>query len=82
MRFSISDYISRSLIHLDVSFVQAVKYVSVFIFSRYRLPVGPALYIGNAFFFPLYAFGFFVKDQVFIGVRAYLLISGSSIIFH
>jgi hypothetical protein len=37
----------------------------------YRPPVRPATFIEGAFFFPLYIFYFFVKDQVSIGVLVY-----------
>ena len=39
-----------------------------FHFCTYRQPVRPAPFIEHAFFFPLYIFGFFVKDQVTISV--------------
>jgi hypothetical protein len=50
----------RSLIHLDLSFV---KGGSIF-FPTYTLPVRAAPFIEDAFFFPLYIYGFFIKDQV------------------
>ena len=34
-----------------------------------RPPVRPGPFIERAFFYPLYVFGFFVKDQVSIGVK-------------
>jgi hypothetical protein len=49
------------LIHLDLNFVQGNIYGSIFFFS-YCQPVRQAPYIEDAFFFPLYIFGFFVKD--------------------
>jgi hypothetical protein len=42
-----------------------------FHFSTYGLPVRPAPFIDEAFFFPLYIFGFFVKDQVSLSVWVY-----------
>ena len=36
-----------------------------------RQTVKPAPFIEDAFFFPLYVFGFFVKDQVSVSVWAY-----------
>jgi len=41
-----------------------------FHFSMYRLPVKPAPFIEEDFF-PLYIFGFFVKDQVYASVWLY-----------
>ena len=39
-----------------------------FQFSTYRLPVRPTSGIEDFFFYPLYIFGFFVKDQVSVSV--------------
>jgi hypothetical protein len=58
----------RSLIHLDLSFVQSDKYGTILIFSTYRQPVRPAPFIEDAFFCPLCIFGVFVKDQVSISM--------------
>ena len=42
------------------------------------MPIKPATFIENALFFsPLYIFGFFVKDQVSIGVWVYFWIFDS-----
>ena len=49
IRFSVSSFMLRSLIHLDLSFVQGVKDGSICIPHS---------------FFPLYSFGFFLKNQV------------------
>jgi hypothetical protein len=63
----------KSLIHLDLSFIPGDKYGSTFIFLHtYLLPVGPAQFIEEAFFFPLYIFGFYVKDHVSIYVVKFL----------
>jgi hypothetical protein len=43
-----------------------------------RYPVRPALFVEESFFFsPLYSFGFFVKDQVSVGVRVYFWVFNS-----
>ena len=39
--------------------------------STCRLPVRPEQFVVDAFFFPLYGFGTFVKAQVFIGMSVY-----------
>jgi hypothetical protein len=53
VRFSVSGFMLRSLIHLDLSFVQGDKY---FHFSTYRQPVRPAPFIEDVFFFSLVYF--------------------------
>jgi len=78
IRFSLSGFVLRSLIHLDLSFVQGDKYGSTCIFLRIDCQL-PTAFIDDAFFSPLYSFGFFVKDQVSIWCG---FSSGSSILFH
>jgi hypothetical protein len=63
----------RSLIHLDLSFVQGNKY---FHSSTCR---HPASFVENVFIFPFYGFGFFIKNQVSIGVWIYLSLPFNSI---
>jgi hypothetical protein len=83
VRFCISGFILRCLIHLYLNFVQGNKYGSISIFSTYRLPDGPAPFIEDAFFFPLYVFCFFVKKQVTIGVGVYFWVFDSiPLIYH
>jgi hypothetical protein len=54
----------KFLIYLDMSFVEGDKYRSIFIFLHKEQPVRPAApFIEDAFFLPLYIFGFFVKVQ-------------------
>jgi hypothetical protein len=55
IRFSVSGFMLRPVIHLDLSCVH---------FSPCRHPVKPALFVEDAFFFPLYGFGLFIKNQV------------------
>jgi hypothetical protein len=57
----------RSLIHLDLSFVQGDKWIYLHS-STYRHPGRPAPFVEDAFFFPLYGFGFLVKNQVSVGM--------------
>ena len=47
---------------------------------KFRLPVRPASFVKDAFFFPLYVFGFFVKDQVSIHRCSTLFIAAFFII--
>jgi hypothetical protein len=57
--FSISDFMWRSLIHLDLSFVQGDKNGSIC-----TLTCKPASLVENAVFFALDGFSSFVKDEV------------------
>ena len=50
---------------MDLSFVQGDRYGYLLSFTC-RHPIGLALFGEDAFFFPLYDFGFFVKNQVSI----------------
>lgn len=77
MRFNVSSFMLRSLIYLDLNFVQSDKYRWICIFLHADPPVRPALLVEDAFFFPLYVFGLFAKDQVFIGVWVYFWIFDS-----
>jgi hypothetical protein len=72
IRLSVSGFMLRSLIYLDLIFVQGDKYGSIFYFSTYKQPVKKAPFIDDALFFPLYIFYFFfVKDQVSICIWFY-----------
>jgi hypothetical protein len=50
IRFSVSGFTLKSLIHFDSCFVQSDKYESIFIFSTYLLPVRPAPFIEDKLF--------------------------------
>jgi hypothetical protein len=76
IRFSVSGFTLRSLIHLDLSFMRDDKYGIYLHSSTYRQPVRLAPFDGDTLIVPLYCFGFFVKNQV-CG-----FISESSIWFH
>ena len=78
LRFSVSGFMFRSLIHLDLSFVQGDKYGSIFIFSTYQQPVRPSSFVEDAFFFPLYVFHFLCQRSsdgkcvvLFLGLQFY-----------
>jgi len=68
VRFSIFDFMLRSLIHLDLSFVQGNKcgYI-IIILGVDILLVQHLLYI-DVFLFSLYISDFFIKNQVFVGM--------------
>ena len=51
----------RSLIHLDLSFVQCDKYGSIFILQHIDVQLDNHHLLKMLSFFPLYDFGFFVK---------------------
>jgi hypothetical protein len=70
---SVSAFMLRSLIHLDLRFVQDNKYGSIFIFlhTDCHLDQHHLLTMLFFFFFVLYVFGFFDKHQVSISVGAY-----------
>ena len=78
IRFSVSGFILRSSFHLDFNYMQDDKYCYILIFLHIQ-PVRLLQYIKDAFFCPLYNFGFFVKDQV-SAICGF--ISGTSTLFH
>ena len=63
LNFSVSGFMLRSLIHLDLSFVKGGKYEFLYS-STSSYPVRPTLFVENAFLFSLYVFGFSVKNQL------------------
>jgi hypothetical protein len=80
INFSVSGLICRSLIHLDLSFVQRDKNGSIHIFLHDNHKLCQHHLLKMLFFFsPLDGFSSLVKDQVTIGCE---FISGSSILFH
>ena len=66
----------ESLILLDLNFVQEMSRINLHS-STWPLPVESAPFVENSVFFPLDSFGFFVKDQVAIGVWVYFWVSSS-----
>jgi hypothetical protein len=68
----------KSLIHLDLSFVADNKYGSICILVHANIQLVKATpFLEDAFIFPLYDFGFFVKNQVIIGVWVYFWVFNS-----
>lgn len=48
-----------------------------FHYSTYSQPIRPPPFIEDVFFFPLYGFGFFVEDKMFIGIWVYFWVIDS-----
>ena len=71
IRFSVFSFMLRSLIHLDLSFVQGDKYGSICILLHVVIQLDQH-HLFKMLFSPLYNFCFSVKNQVFIGVRIYV----------
>ena len=78
----VSGFTLKSLIYLDLSFVQGGKYGSIFILLHIDQQWDQYHLLEDAFFFPLYVFGFFVKDQVTIGVWIYFWVFDSITLIH
>jgi hypothetical protein len=72
MRLSESGLLLRSLIHLDLSFLQGNKNGSIFILLHADIQLGQHHLLKRLFFFfLLYDFGFFTKNQISIGSWVY-----------
>jgi len=79
--FSVLGVIWRSLIHLDLSFVQIDKKNNLNSSTRWT-PVEPAPFIKTAIFFQLDGFSSFVKDHVTIGVWVHFWVVNSIPFFY
>jgi hypothetical protein len=67
-----------SLIHLDLSFVQGDEYGSIFILGIQLVQLSLVHRLLRMFsFFQLYGFGFFIKNQVSLGVWDYFSVLDS-----
>ena len=66
IRFSISGFMLKSLIHMDLSFVQDEKYGSMCILLHADIQLDQHHLLKMLSFFPFYPFGFLVKNQVSI----------------
>ena len=75
IRFSVSGFMLRSLIHLDLSFVQGYKYGSVFIFLHRGSQLDQHQLLKMLSFFHCTFFYFFVKDQVSVSMWFYFWVS-------
>mgnify|MGYP007133048323 CR=1 FL=1 len=69
IRFSVSGFMLRSLIHLDLSFVQGDKYGSIFIFLHTDSQLDQHHLLKMLSFFPLYIFGVLSKINCGEGER-------------
>jgi hypothetical protein len=68
INFSVSGFMWRSLIHLDLSFVQVDKNGSIHILQHDNCQLCQQYLLKMLSFFPLDGFSYFIKDQVTIGV--------------
>jgi hypothetical protein len=76
--FSVSGFIWRSLMHLDLNFVQGAKNRLICILPHADFQLNQAPFVENAvFFFPLDGFSSYVKDQVTIGIWVHFLVFNS-----
>jgi hypothetical protein len=75
IRCSVSGFMLRSLIHLDLSFVQGYKYGSVFIFLHRGSQLDQHQLLKMLSFFHCTFFYFFVKDQVSVSMWFYFWVS-------
>ena len=79
IRFSVSGFMLRSLIHLDLSFVHGDKYGSIFILLHKDCQLDRHHLLKMLFFPPLYVFGLLSKINC---PQMCGFTSGSSILFH
>jgi hypothetical protein len=66
IRFIVSGFILRSLIHLELSFELSGKYRSICIFIHAAVQFEQQLLLKMLSFFPVCINGFFVKKQVYV----------------
>ena len=71
IRFTVSGFMFRSLVHMDLSFVQGNRYGSIHIFLHAHIKLDQHHLLKMVSCFPLYGFGFFVQNQVSIVVCVY-----------
>ena len=79
IRFSVTGFMLRSLIHLDLSFVHGDRYGSIFIFLHVDIQLCQHHLLNMLSFFPLIFFTSLSKIRY---LKLFGLISGSSIQFH
>ena len=75
--FSVSGFIWRSLIHLNLNFVQGDKNGSIYILLHANCQLNQHHFLKILCFFPLDGFSSFVKDQVIIGVWVHFWVFNS-----
>jgi hypothetical protein len=76
-RFNVSGFMLRTLIYLELSFLQGDKYGSIFIFLHTDSQLDQHHILKTRSFFPLYNFCFFVKDQMMVSVWFYFWVFNS-----
>jgi len=74
---SVSGLMWRSLVHLDLSFVQGDKHGSICILLHVALQLNQHHLLKMLSFFPFDGFGSFVKNQVTIGVWVHFWVFNS-----
>jgi len=77
IRFSVFGFMLKSLIHLDSNILKSDKYGRIFILLHIDCWLDQHHFLKMLYFFPLYYFGFFVKDQVSLGMWHYFLVFNS-----
>ena len=77
IRSSVSGFMLRSLIHLDLTFVQSGKYGFIFILLHANCQLDQHQLLKTFSFFPSYVFVFFVNDHVSIGMWVYFWVFNS-----
>ena len=77
MRFSISGFILRSCILLELSFEKSERCAYIWILLHAAISFLPAPFVEDAISFPVCIDGFFAKIQVFIGMQIYVGIFNS-----
>jgi hypothetical protein len=75
--FSVSGFMLRYLIHLDLSYVQGDKYVSICILLHAGIR-----FVKNAVCFPLHISDFFTKNLVFICASIYAWVLNLSLLIN
>jgi hypothetical protein len=82
IRFSVSDFALRSLIHWDLSVVQGDKDGSICILLHVKCQLDQHRFFEDSFLFLLYGFYFFVKFQVSVCVWVYFWLFDSIPLIH
>jgi hypothetical protein len=77
IQFSISGFLLRSSIHLELTFVHGCKWEWIYLhFSTCSRPIWPAPYIYWCLFPSIYS-SFFIKSQVSLGAWTYVWVFDS-----
>ena len=71
MRFNVSGFMLRSLIHLEMSFVRGDEYETICILLHADIQLDQHYLLKMFSFFPLYGYAFLVKNQDSVGIWVY-----------